>query len=115
MTRIGWIGTGRMGFPMARRLARAGTDLAVWNRTRAKAGPLAADGATIVGDIAALAARDVVFTMVTASADLEEVTRRLLGAETAPDILVDCSTVSAAASAGVRSAAAERGTRFLAA
>jgi len=115
MTRIGWIGTGRMGAPMARRLARAGTDLAVWNRTRAKAEPLAADGATVVDDPADLAGRDVVFTMVAASHDLEEVTGRLLAAEAAPDVLVDCSTVSAATSAAVRAAAAERGTRFLAA
>ena len=35
--RVGWIGTGRMGAAMAARLARAGTDLTVWNRTRAKA------------------------------------------------------------------------------
>lgn len=118
MTRIGWIGTGRMGAPMARRLARGGADLGVWNRTRARAEPLAADGATVVDDVAALAGRDVVFTMVAADADLEEVTLGddgLLTTEAAPRILVDCSTVSADTSAKIRAAAAERGTRFLAA
>ena len=35
--RLGWIGIGRMGFPMAQRLAKAGCDIAVWNRTRSKA------------------------------------------------------------------------------
>lgn len=116
MTRIGWIGTGRMGAPMARRLARAGADLAVWNRTRAKAEPLAADGAVVVDEVAELAGRDVVFTMVAADADLEHVTLGgLLTTEAAPRILVDCSTVSEGTSARVRAVAAERGTRFLAA
>jgi len=39
--RIGWIGMGRMGYPMAERLLKAGHDVSIWNRTRAKAEPLA--------------------------------------------------------------------------
>ena len=50
--RIGWIGTGRMGLPMAERLLRAGYPVAVFNRTRAKAEPLAALGATVVATAA---------------------------------------------------------------
>ena len=42
--RVGWIGTGRMGFALAGRLGQAGVDVAVWNRTRAKAEPLTAHG-----------------------------------------------------------------------
>jgi len=61
---IGWIGAGRMGFAMARRLLRAGADVAVYNRTRAKAEPLKAEGASIVDHPSELAARDIVFTMV---------------------------------------------------
>ncbi len=38
--KIGWIGMGRMGFPMAERLIKAGHDVSIWNRTRAKAEPL---------------------------------------------------------------------------
>ena len=34
---VGWIGIGRMGYAMAERVAKAGADLTVWNRTRAKA------------------------------------------------------------------------------
>ena len=45
---LGWIGTGRMGYAMAERLAKSGCDIAVWNRTRAKAEPLAKHGATVV-------------------------------------------------------------------
>ena len=37
--RVGWIGIGRMGYAMAERLAKAGADLTVWNRTRSKAEP----------------------------------------------------------------------------
>ncbi|MBT3550928.1 MAG: NAD(P)-binding domain-containing protein, partial [Rhodospirillaceae bacterium] len=46
--RVGWIGTGRMGLAMSRRLLDAGVKLSVWNRTKAKAEPLAEHGATIV-------------------------------------------------------------------
>ena len=46
--RLGWLGTGRMGEALARRLLAADCDVAVYNRTRAKAEPLAAYGAKIV-------------------------------------------------------------------
>ena len=42
--RIGWIGMGRMGYPMAERLLKAGNDVSIWNRTHAKAEPLAKAG-----------------------------------------------------------------------
>jgi 3-hydroxyisobutyrate dehydrogenase len=113
---VGWIGTGRMGYALALRLARAGVDLAVWNRTRAKAEPLAEHGVKVVEDPADLAGRDVVFTMVSASADLEQVVGRLLARpDRAPRVVVDCSTVSAQTSAAQRQRLAERGTAFVAA
>ncbi len=46
--KIGWIGAGRMGTPMAERLLKAGHDVTIWNRTRAKAEPLAAKGGKMV-------------------------------------------------------------------
>lgn len=117
--RLGWIGTGRMGFAMAGRLIAAGHDVAVWNRTRAKSEPLADRGATIVDAISDLADRDVVFTMVSTSSDLAEVTMGdggLLRQEgRAPRIVVDSSTVDAEVSADVRAGAAKAGTAFLAA
>jgi 3-hydroxyisobutyrate dehydrogenase len=114
--RIGWIGTGRMGHAMARRLLLAGRDVEVWNRTRAKAEDLQEVGGVVVESVSALAGRDVVFTMVSADADLEEVTvgkGGLLAQDVVPRILVDSSTVSAEASARIRAAARERGTDFL--
>jgi 3-hydroxyisobutyrate dehydrogenase len=113
---IGWIGTGRMGHAMARRLLLAGRDVAVWNRTAAKAADLAADGAALAGGIAELAGRDIVFTMVSADADLEQVLLGeggLLRQTEAPAVLVDSSTVSVETSRRVRAAAAERGTVLL--
>ena len=116
---LGWIGTGRMGFPMAGRLAKAGGKLAVYNRTRAKAEPLTEYGAAVIDSPADLADRDIVFTMVSTSDDLLDVT---LGAQgvlsrsgRTPKVLIDCSTVSEEASAKLRAAAAQRGTQMLAA
>ena len=112
---VGWIGTGHMGAALAARIGRAGLDLTVWNRTRAKAEPLVDAGAKVADEPVELADRDVVFTMVTTSADLEQVVGRLLSdPEKAPRILVDCSTVSTEASARVREVAAQRGIAFLA-
>ena len=116
---IGWIGTGRMGYALASRLSSAGRDVTVYNRTRAKAEPLAEVGCRIVDRPVDLADRDVVFTMVSTSEDLEQV---LLGEnglltdpERAPRVVVDSSTVSPEASARLRRAAAERGAEFIAA
>src|SRR5450631_2186240 len=96
--RLGWVGTGRMGYAMALRLLKNGCDVAVYNRTRAKAEPLAEFGATIVDSPADLANRDIVFTMVSGPDDLIEVVTGNQGIlshlDHAPKILVDCSSVS---------------------
>ena len=113
---VGWIGTGRMGAPLAERLARAGLSVTAWNRTRAKAEALVPAGVKVAAEPSDLAGLDVVFTMVADSADLISVTERLLSDPArAPRFLVDCSTVSAEASAEVRTLAAARDTAFLAA
>ena len=113
---IGWIGAGRMGAAMVRRLSAAGYDVAVHNRTRAKAEAL---GVTVVDRPVDLADRDIVFTMVAASADLEQVTSGEHGLLTDPDVaprvVIDSSTVSEEASAAVRVAARKRGSELLAA
>ena len=113
---VGWIGAGRMGAPLAERLALAGVDVTVWNRTRAKAEALAPAGIKVAAEPRDLAGLDVVFTMVAGSQDLVAVVEQLLADHArAPRYLVDCSTVSAEASAEVRAIAAGRGTAFLAA
>jgi 3-hydroxyisobutyrate dehydrogenase len=71
--RVGWIGLGRMGLPMATRLLDGGYSLSIWNRTRSKAGPLAKRGANVVNELADLADVDVLFTMVATGDDVKEV------------------------------------------
>jgi 3-hydroxyisobutyrate dehydrogenase len=116
---IGWIGVGRMGFAMVRRLLDAGFTVSVWNRTREKAEPLEKLGATLVERPADLADCDVVFTMVAGSEDFMQVTCGPDGVLSrpgrAPGVLVDCSTVSAEASDEVRAYADRVGTALLAA
>jgi len=117
--RIGWVGCGRMGMAMAKRLVLAGNDVTVTNRTRAKAEVLAELGARVADSPRNLATCDVVFIMVSGNADLLEVTSGPLGVLAdpahAPRIVVDCSTVSTETSATVREACVARGAGFLAA
>src|ERR1700746_1645349 len=105
--KIGWIGIGRMGFPMAERLLKGGHKVAIWNRPRAKGEPLAGAGGQIVGQPTDLAAVDVLFSIVSTGKDLEEV---LFGAHGVvsgrnsklPAIVVDCSTIGVEESAAIR-------------
>jgi len=63
--KVALLGTGLMGLPMARNLAAAGVPLTVWNRTRAKADPLAAHGATVADTVSeAVAGADIVISMM---------------------------------------------------
>jgi 3-hydroxyisobutyrate dehydrogenase-like beta-hydroxyacid dehydrogenase len=116
--RLGWIGIGRMGYAMAERLAKAGADVTVWNRTRAKAEPLAARGAKIADRVADLAACDVVFVMVSTWDDVKEVVTGpggLLSGAAAPKLVVECSSISLEGSAELRALLAARGVALLAA
>ncbi len=117
--RIGWIGAGRMGLQLAGRLVDAGHDVAIFNRTKSKCAPVVEKGAVAVDVPAELADRDIVFSMVSASADLLQVVGGqdglLSDPSVAPGLLVDCSTVSVEASAEVREATAKRDTDYLAA
>ncbi|MFD8542136.1 NAD(P)-dependent oxidoreductase [Streptomyces rubrogriseus] len=71
------LGTGIMGAAMARSLARAGHTVRAWNRSRAKAEPLAADGAIVVDSPAeAVRDADVVLTMLHDSAAVVDVMRQ---------------------------------------
>lgn len=115
---IGWIGAGRMGYSMAKRLLDAGCDVTIYNRTRSKAEPLVEYGGKVVDTPRELADRDIVFTMVSTSRDLDSVVfgeNGLLSGEDTPKLLVECSSVSEEASAQVRSRAADRGMEMLAA
>jgi len=116
--KLGWIGIGRMGYAMAQRLAQAGCDIAVWNRTQSKAEPLKQYGAQVVATLPDLAGCDIVFTMVSTGKDVKEV---LFGANGVmakgrkPKIVVDSTSISLEESAEIREKLAKEGVKFLAA
>ncbi|TMH20289.1 MAG: NAD(P)-dependent oxidoreductase [Betaproteobacteria bacterium] len=118
VVKLGWIGAGRMGFEMARRLAKAGCDLTVWNRTRAKAEPLAKDGAKIADDLPELAGCDIVFCMVSTYDDVKEVIagpKGLLSGSARPKMVVECSSISLEGSAELRKILSTKGVELLSA
>jgi 3-hydroxyisobutyrate dehydrogenase len=116
---LGWIGTGRMGSVLAARLLEQGCDLTVYNRTRAKAEPLATRGARIVDRPLDLSDRDLVITSVAGSTDFAEVMTGpqglLANGHRVPALLIDTSTVSMEVSQTIRDRAAQLGSALLAA
>lgn len=115
---VGWIGTGRMGYAMAKCLLEAGCDVTIYNRTRSKAEPLEDFGGKVVDSPRDLADRDLVFTMVSTGDDLYEVVCGqvgLLSGKNQPALLVDCSSISTEASARVREEGLKRGMDMIAA
>ena len=116
--RLGWIGIGRMGYAMAERLAQAGCDIAVWNRTRAKAVPLEKAGAKVVAALTDLADCDIVFTMVSTGKDVKEVLFGPNGVTSkgkVPKIVVDSTSISLEESTETREKLAGLGVQLLAA
>jgi 3-hydroxyisobutyrate dehydrogenase len=117
--KIGWIGTGRMGYPMVERLIKAGYDVTIWNRTRAKAEPLAKLGGKVVDKLFDLKDVDVLFSIVATGKDLDQV---YFGKNSVtghggklPKIFVDCSTIAVEESAAVRDRLKQLGSEYIAA
>ena len=116
--KLGWIGIGRMGYAMAERLAKAGCDITVWNRTRSKAEPLAKSGAKVAEKLTDLAGCDIVFTMVSTGKDVKEVlfgSNGMMSAGGKPKIIVDSTSISLEESAEIRAKLGEKGVKLLAA
>ncbi|MFZ0987510.1 MAG: NAD(P)-dependent oxidoreductase [Xanthobacteraceae bacterium] len=116
--KIGWIGMGRMGFPMAQRLIKAGHDVSIWNRTRAKAEPLAKIGGKVVDRLADLKSVDVLFSIVATGPDVQDVLYGkdgvAAGSGRMPPVVVDCSTIAVEESAVIRNKLEELGADFVA-
>jgi len=117
--KIGWIGVGRMGGPMAERLLKAGYDVSIWNRTRAKAEPLGKLGGKVVDNLLELKDVDVLFSIVSTGKDLDQV---YFGKNSVsghggklPKIFVDCSTISVEESAAIRDRLKQLGCDYVAA
>src|SRR6516164_9111759 len=117
--KIGWIGVGRMGYPMAERLLKAGCDVSIWNRTRSKAEPLTKTGGKVVDNLMELKDVDVLFSIVSTGKDLEQV---YFGKNSVtghggklPKIFVDCSTIAVEESASIRDRLQQLGCEYVAA
>ncbi|HEV2485274.1 MAG TPA: NAD(P)-dependent oxidoreductase [Terracidiphilus sp.] len=117
--RIGFLGTGKMGTPMALRLLAAGHELAVWNRTEGRAEPLIREGAIAAGTPAeAELGADAVITMLFDDAAHEEVffgAHRLIDELSPGTLHISCSTISVALSERLTAEHARRGIDFVAA
>lgn len=117
MARIGFIGLGNMGAPMATNLLKAGHTVSVFDIVPSAIPPLAELGATPTTSAAATTAEaDVVITMLPASQQVAELYLAeggLLAQASAPTILVDCSTIAPTTSRAVAGAAASRGLQVL--
>jgi 2-hydroxy-3-oxopropionate reductase len=95
--KIAFLGIGLMGAPMARRLLRSGYELTAWNRTRAKADALRADGAAVVDTPAeAVASANAVLSILENAEVVEDVLFGRSTASTAPagTIFVDLSSIA---------------------
>ena len=115
--RIALIGTGNMGLPMARNLRRAGHAVAAWNRTRAKAEPLAAEGIKVAASIPeAVRGAEVVATMLADDAAVEEaLAGGILEALPAGAVHAGMSTVSVAFAKRATKEHAARGQAYVSA
>jgi 3-hydroxyisobutyrate dehydrogenase-like beta-hydroxyacid dehydrogenase len=117
--RIGFLGLGTMGAPLANNLRRAGHTVTVWNRTLSKAEPLVKKGARPAASPRECATgQELVFTCVTDEKALEAVLEGpegVLAGLVAGDILVDCSTSGTRAARSVGERCQARGAHFVAA
>lgn len=115
--KVGFIGLGIMGRPMALNLLKGGFDLTVWARRAESMAPLLEAGAKGAASAAAVAAScDVVFSMVADAADVEQVALAVGGvAEGARAglIYVDMSTIAPSAAQSIAARLAERGVVML--
>jgi 2-hydroxy-3-oxopropionate reductase len=115
--RVGVVGLGLMGKPMARNLLRAGFALTVFNRSRAAVDELVAEGAAAADSPHALAARsDVVITMLPDGPDVAAVMRGddgIFAGASAGTVVIDTSTIAPATTRALASEARERGLGFV--
>ncbi len=117
-TRIGFIGLGTMGAPMARNLAKAGFPLALCSRTPARTAALARELGARACDCPAdvAAGSDVVVSCLPDSPEVEQVhlgDRGTAGAADAGAVIIDCSTIAAEAARSIGARLADAGVAFL--
>jgi len=115
MTAVSWLGVGRMGEAMAERLLAAGVTVGAWNRTPEKLAGLLSRGASALAS-PALSEAPVAFSMVLNDAALDALWQAedgIVSGTRPPQVWIDCSTVSPAASERAAAAAAAQGIAFV--
>jgi 3-hydroxyisobutyrate dehydrogenase len=114
MTRVAFLGTGTMGLPMARNLARAGVELRAWNRTLERARPLEREGATVCEDPRETAAdSDVLVTMLSDTVAVLDTAAGVLPSLAPDAVWVQMSTIGLQGSAMCEDAAGDAGVQFV--
>lgn len=114
--KLGFIGTGNMGAPLARNLLRAGHSVTVYNRTRAHAEPLERDGASLAESAAeAACGAEAVITMLADDRAVEKAAEDFRDALPRNGIHLGMSTVSVALSARLAKAHTAQGQHYVAA
>lgn len=112
--RIGWVGLGRIGEPMAQRVVAAGWPLQVWARQPAATQSLLAAGAEVCTGLEALArTSDIVFTIVGGPADVSELLQTMLPQARPGTVFIDMSTASSLRASPLRKEALARGLHLL--
>jgi 3-hydroxyisobutyrate dehydrogenase/2-hydroxy-3-oxopropionate reductase len=115
MAKLGFLGLGIMGYPMARNLLDAGHEVALWSHTAEKAQKLAADkGGVACATPAEVAAQsECIFYCVGDTAMSTELCHQLLEGAKPGTVIVDASTVSPSGSRAMHEACAAKGVHFL--
>ena len=113
--KVGFVGLGVMGFPMARHLSTAGRILQLYNRSPAKTQAFieAHGGVTSVDPAEALAGVDLAILCVSADADVRDITTRILPVLASGAVVVDHSTTSADVAREMAEKAAAVGRQFV--
>jgi len=111
--KIGFIGLGAMGFPMARHLAKE-HEVIVWNRTREKAERHSREhGTMLAGDITDCAAGDVIITMLPTSKEVDEIVDRMLSSLRKGTLWIDATSGDPNVSRKTAARLAEHGVAFV--
>lgn len=114
MARVGFVGLGTMGAPMAGHLVDAGHDVIVWNRTAVKAEPLVDKGATLAESLIELGSEcGIVFICVNRTEDVKECLSELTSDAKAGTLFVDHSTISPNGAIEISHELTEKGFRFI--
>lgn len=113
MEKVGFIGLGNMGYPMAKNLERAGFPLSVYNRTVARASAFVAQS-TVSPNVETLVRKnDVIFTMLTNDEAVAAIYGIILQQEIAGKLFVDMSTISQKRSQELAKALRSKGAAFV--